>query len=362
MRPLLPTLDATEKYFREIDERRWYSNFGELATRLEEALAIHFGLPRRNAALVANGTTALSAALLAVGAKPGTRCLLPSWTFVASVSAVQAANLVPHFIDVEPSTWQSDPEKIRERTDLAGVGAVMGVSPFGSPINTRAWDKFWTETGIPVVIDAAASFDTAASVPESSPGHAPVMISLHATKAFGIGEGGLVLSTSGEIVQRVRQICNFGLWKEPQSEMPGYNGKLSEYHAAVGLAMLDGWAQRRAALQSRTERYISELARLPDVRMLPLYGAGWVSVYCTVLLPTRARIIEERMKSLGVQTRRWWCDGVSAQPAYRGALHDELPVTAMLADRALSLPFYHDMSDKEIAGIADGLNSSLEIP
>ena len=359
MRPLLPTLDATAKYFREIDERRWYSNFGALETRLEKTLAGHFGIPEQNAALVANGTTALSAALLAAGAKPGTRCLLPSWTFVASAAAVRAANLVPHFIDVAPDTWELDPNHLAKRAGLDGIGAVMVVSPFGSPVDTRAWDNFSSETGIPVIIDAAASFDTVASIAESFPGRSPVMISLHATKAFGIGEGGLVLSTAADIIQRVRRVCNFGIWQGPESEILGYNGKLSEYHAAVGLAALDEWPQRRAALQSRTQRYVVELDRLPGVTMLPRYGDGWVSTYCTVRLPANARDVAARMTSMRIETRRWWQKGVSAQAAYRDVPHDDLPVTKELAEHVLSLPFYHDMSDEQIVRVIDCLAEAL---
>jgi dTDP-4-amino-4,6-dideoxygalactose transaminase len=359
MRPLLPTLDATGKYLREIDERRWYSNFGALETRLEKTLAAHFSLPEQNAALVANGTTALSAALVAAGANPGTRCLLPSWTFVASAAAVRAANLIPHFIDVAPETWELDPNHLRKRADLDGVGAVMVVSPFGTPVDARAWDNFWSETGIPVIIDGAASFDTVASIAESSPGRSPVMISLHATKAFGIGEGGLVLSTLEDVIARVRRVCNFGIWQGPESEMLGYNGKLSEYHAAVGLAALDEWPRRRAALESRTKKYVVELARLPSVTMLPRYGDGWVSTYCAVRLPARASDVAAHMSAMGIETRRWWHAGISAHAAYRDYPHDDLPVTAELAEQVLSLPFFHDMSDEQITRVVTCLADAL---
>jgi len=95
------------------------------------------------------------------------------------------------------------------------------------------------------------------------------MISLHATKAFGVGEGGLVLSTSEQVIHRLRQVCNFGIWGSEEGQILGYNGKLSEYHAAVGLAALDGWAMRRTELMSRTLRYSQELKRLPSVALLP---------------------------------------------------------------------------------------------
>ena len=361
MRPLLPPAAEIAPYLEEIDARRWYSNFGPLVTRLEARLADHFGLHPASAVIAANGTTALSASLSAL-ARPGSKCLLPSWTFVASASAVCAANMTPHFVDIAPDTWQPDPEALRRRTDLADVGAVMVVSPFGSPVDTAAWDAFWAETGIPVIIDAAASFDTVATIAAAKPGRAPVMISLHATKAFGIGEGGLVLSTSETLIHRLRQVCNFGIWGSPEGQIIGYNGKVSEYHGAVGLAALDRWPERRAALLDRTVRYLRELERLPSVRLLPRFGAGWVSTYCTVHVPGSIHEIVDRMAYMGVETRRWWIDGVHAQAAYRRFPHDELPVTAEVTGHALSLPFFHDMTDAQIVRVVDCLEDALTAP
>ncbi len=361
-RPQLPTLSELAPYLGEIDANRWYTNFGPLVTRFEERLAGHFGLPKAELAVVSNGTTALSAALIAVGAKAGSRCLVPSWTFVASAAAICAANLQPHFVDVSHDTWEPDPEALLKRRDLADVGAVMIVSPFGAPVDVRAWERFWSETGIPVIIDAAAAFDSIASLEIAKPGRCPVMISLHATKAFGIGEGGLVLSTSEAIVRRFRQVCNFGIWGSPEGQILGYNGKLSEYHAAVGLAALDAWPARRAALQSRTERYLQELKRLPQVQPLPQYGAGWVSIYCTVLVPGNIHAIVDRMASMGVETRRWWRDGVHMQPAYRSFPADQLPVTEAITAHALSLPFSHDISDDDIVTVIDCLARALDVP
>ena len=360
MRPKLPTLHELTPYLTEIDENRWYSNFGPLATRFEARLAAHYGLPTSELALVANGTTALSAALLAVGAKPGSRCFVPSWTFVASAAAIWASNMTPHFIDVSPDTWEPDPIGLARRGDLADVGAVMIVSPFGAPVDVAAWERFWSETGIPVVIDAAAAFDSVASVDVAKPGRCPTMISLHATKSFGIGEGGLVLSTDEAIMRRLRQVCNFGIWGSPDGQILGYNGKLSEYHAAVGLAALDAWPTRRAALDSRTQRYIQELKRVPRATLLPGYGEGWVSAYCTVLVPGDIHAIIDRMANLGIETRRWWKNGVHMEPAYRQFPSDALPETEAITAHALSLPFSHDILDDDIVTVVDCLASALD--
>ena len=350
MKPQLPAQAELRPYLERIDAARYYSNHGALVREFEERLGEHFGLDAANVTTVANGTVALSAALLAAGAQPGKICLVPSWTFVASAAAIWSANLRPHFIDVDEATWMLDPAAVLRRSDLKDVGAVMPVSAFGAPVDTAAWDRFTAETSIPVVIDAAAGFDTVARVAAARCGRAPIMVSLHATKVFGIGEGAAVLSTDAQLVTRVRQICNFGVWGPPEGQVLGFNGKLSEYHAAVGLAAFAQWARRRAAIDALTARYRRELGSIPGVHASPRFGEEWVSCYCNVRV-SDARGLGDALARRGIETRRWWRDGVCAQPAYRSYGCDPLPVTQMLADSVTGLPFYHDLDAAQIERI-----------
>jgi dTDP-4-amino-4,6-dideoxygalactose transaminase len=359
MRPQLPTADELLPFLRRIDEARWYTNFGPLLIELKERLAAHFRVEPDQTAIVANGTVALSAALVALGVKAGSKCLLPSWTFVGSAAAVWAANIEPHFVDVDPTTWMLDPQALRKRSDLADVGAVMVVSAFGSPVDTAAWDAFTEETGIPVLIDGAASFDTVASVAQSGPGRSPIMISLHATKVFGTGEGGLLLSTDTELVRRFNKVCNFGVLGPPAGQILGYNGKLSEYNAAVGLAMLETWDARRERVARLTERYREALDTVAGVSLVPGYGDEWISCYCNVLLEQPAAGVIEKLASRGVETRRWWQSGVHVQEAYKHFPRDPLPVTEHLAARVFGLPFFHDLRDEQLRHVVESLKATL---
>src|SRR5258707_8301734 len=196
MRPKLPSMQALAPYLRAIDASRIYSNFGPLALSLEDRLAARFGLPGGTITTVANATLGLTLALIGQAARVGTLCVLPAWTFIASAHAVMMAGLIPYFVDVDADTWAVAPECIADviAGAPAAVGAVMPVFPFGQPIDVAAWDRFRSRTGLPVVIDAAAGFDAI------TPGATPAVISLHATKAFGIGEGGFVMSTGTSIV------------------------------------------------------------------------------------------------------------------------------------------------------------------
>src|SRR5207245_1355138 len=114
---------------------------------------------------------------------------------------------------------------------------------------------FTAATGIPVIIDGAASFAGLVERPEASLGAIPVALSFHATKAFATGEGGAVATEDVALARRVAQALNFGISGVRDSRMASTNGKMSEYHAAVGLAELDGWTEKLAAFRVVAERY-----------------------------------------------------------------------------------------------------------
>jgi len=225
------------------------------------------------------------------------------------------------------------------------LGAVIVVGPFGIPVDTERWDAWSLAHDIPVVIDAAAGFDSVRA------GKSPTMVSLHATKVLGCGEGGLITSTDDALMARIRAIANFGaLPGGGGKQILGFNGKMSEYHAAVGLAALDGWDERRKVLARIQHDYAD---RLRPERLVPGY-TKFVSSYCTALVMD-PEAVKARQAERGVETRRWWGDGVAAQEAYQNFPHDELPVTAELARHCLSLPFSPDMTYADVDYVCEGL-------
>ena len=232
-RPQLPDADQLRPYLDEIDRSGQYTNFGPLLRRFERRLAERFHVADEGVACVSNGTTGLALALRASAIPEARLCVMPAWTFVATAHAARMAGLEPYFVDVDPDSWSLTPAAALAAAVRAPgpVGAVLPVSPLGAPVDVEAWDAFHAETGLPVVIDAAGGFDGA------RPGAAPMMISLHATKVFGVGEGGIVVSTDGALVAEIRRRANFGFGSGRVATTEGTNAKMSEYPAALGLAV-----------------------------------------------------------------------------------------------------------------------------
>ena len=175
MRPLLPEHKFIAPYLKEIDKTRWYSNFGPLVTNFEVRLEEFFGLKNNCVLTVANGTSGLTATMRAFGLERGTYCIVPSWTFMATAGAALAAGLIPYFVDVEEDTWAINPEILKSTIkEIDGkVTAVIVVAPFGSPVYSDKWDRFTDETGIKVIIDGAAAFDSISTLDFAKPKKTP---------------------------------------------------------------------------------------------------------------------------------------------------------------------------------------------
>ncbi|WP_458093547.1 DegT/DnrJ/EryC1/StrS family aminotransferase [Roseomonas sp. WA12] len=347
-RPRLPEARAILPYLQEIDANHWYANHGLLWLRLQSRLAAHFDVAPEGVALTANATLALALALRASEVALGMKCLMPAWTFVATAGAVRDAGLVPHFADVDPATWALDPDAVERRADLQEIGAIIVVAPFGRPLDTARWDALSARTGIPVIIDAAAAFDALRAGGAMAVGACPVIVSLHATKALGIGEGGVVLSGDAEWIERLRRLSNFGFLGTRDAVLAGTNAKMSEYAAAIGLAALDAWPETRASWLAVTGHYAAALAGDGPIAPSPGFGEGWVSATLSVLWPGDRLDAVAELGREGIGTLRWWGEGCHRQPAYASCPRDPLPVTESIARRAIGLPFWRDMTVTQV--------------
>ena len=350
--PDLPTAAELLPFLERIDRNRQYSNFGPLVHEFEAALGAWVGQGNDHpvhAVTVSNGTTALELPLAALGLRAGARVLVPSLTFPASALAVLRIGLRPVFGDVDPHNWQLTPAQ----AEGIDCDAVMPVATYGPAVDTGAWDRFTAATGRPVIVDAASALGQQGAGRTTA-----VAFSLHATKPFGCGEGGLVATSNESFAQAVRRLSNFGFENKRAVEV-GTNAKMSEYAAAVGLAQL----ARRQHLSAQRQRiwnaYRQALSQMPGVTLQanPLNQAP--SVLC-VALDQPVEPVQERLAAAGIETRRWYCPPLHEHPALAGCERaNDLPVTCSLAQRLLGLPFHHHLAEADIVQIAAALQGAL---
>lgn len=359
LRSCLPALEAIIPYFSKIEKNQCHTNFGELFISFEERMAQLFSLERSELSISCNGAMSLTIALLASDIPRGSYCLVPAWTFSGTVSAICAAGLVPYFLDVDRTSQTITPEIVQDFLDRkpygVHIGAVVPVSAFGLPIDTHSWDKLSQRNNIHVVIDGAMAFDTVLSSGKMPVTDTPIMISLHATKVFGVGEGGLLLSKNKALIERARGISNFGFAVSRESSYIGLNGKMSEHTAAIGHAVLDAWAKTRAKRAKNRDHYIKIFSELGLEHCLE---ASWVSNTCNILMPGHARGLEKWFEKNNIETRRWWGEGCYSHPAYvTFPRNEKLKNTQFLSDTVFGLPISLDTTALEIERVAAVLKS-----
>jgi dTDP-4-amino-4,6-dideoxygalactose transaminase len=347
-KPRLPLAAEILPYLRRMDQNRWYSNSGPLVEELEARLAAYAG--GGSVATVANATIGLTLALLACDVTPGALCMVPSWTFAASGHAIQLAGLVPWIVDVDLKTWALEPGAARELLNHAPgpVAAVMPVSPFGQPIDCEMWESFRNETGLAVVIDAAAMFDAIQATA------VPAVVSLHATKILGVGEGGFIISNDAAFTQELQKRANFGFWGSREATARSANGKMSEYAAAVGLAGLADWEATRADFVRVALRYVEAFSGQSRVRLQEGFGERWVGT--TVLVAAEGSSAEDVGRVLldnRIGTRRWWGGGLHRHAAFAKSPRAETENSERLAKSVIGLPCWRDLPNDKIDEISD---------
>ncbi len=344
--PDLPTTEELLPWLKCIDNNKWYSNFGPLVQKFELELTDLFN---SNLTTVNSGTSALELSLLALELPIGSKVLLPAFTFPATVTAVKYIGLQPVFTDIDPNSWLLTPNIARQILDKIAYDVVIPVTTFGHPQSAEEWDQFNKDTNITVLIDAASSF-----------GNQPIgkrcitTFSLHATKAFGIGEGGLIVSDSAEFIQQVRTLSNFG-FENGVIVKSGSNAKLSEYHAVVGLAQLRRWeqiTQKREIIWNIYQKYLAKTT----LQSMP---KNHIPAILSVKIKDDIPILANQQ----IRTRRWYYPPLYKHPAFTDIVkispqeNDYLPITENLS--LLGLPFHTSLTEEEISYICNNLESDI---
>lgn len=355
--PSMPSPQELLPWLERIHAARHYSNFGPLVRELESAFAQRFAQPPEQLTTVANATQGLELVLQALRLAHQSRVLLPTLTFVATATAVLRAGHIPVLADVDARTWLLTPDIARAACAQTRIDAVLPVATFGMPHDMQAWQQFEQDTGIPVVIDAAAAYGS-----QWLQGvQGTLVFSLHTTKSLPAGEGGLVVSTRPGLAARVRQLSNFGINHQPAADVPvgtladtGTNAKMSEYHGAIGLYSLQKWellALERRGLQADL---IQELNQISGQRLTwQAPGSSGTQMAPTLLcarLPSAAArsALEQACQQARITTRRWYQPLLQHMPVLQPQCQVlDTPNAQTLAQTLLGLPFFLGMTPEQ---------------
>lgn len=358
-----PRLDGNElRYLRECIETGWISSDGRFVSELEKRVAELCG--RRFGVAVANGTVALEAAVRALGIGEGDEVILPTFTIISCAAAVIRSGATPVVVDADPLSWNMDVGQI-ERKITPCTKAIMAVHIYGIPVDMGPLLDIAKRHNLLVIEDAAEAIgQTYRSRPCGSFGEVSAL-SFYPNKHVTTGEGGMVLTDDAETAERVKSLRNlcFQPGRRFVHEELGFNFRMSNLQAAVGVAQTERIDETIARKRSIGRRYQDLLSHVPWLRLPQReceYAENLYWVFGVVLEETVALDAESAMKRLaeqGIGTRPFFWP-MHEQPVLRrqGFFEGEkCPVAEHLARRGFYLPSGLTLRDSDIELVANAV-------
>lgn len=349
--PLMPPLEEFIPYLEKIWENKTLTNGGVFHQQLEKELANFLGV--KHVCLFANGTLALLTALQAL--RITGEVITTPYSFVATSHTLLWNGLTPVFADINPQTYNINPERIEELI-TPNTTAILPVHCYGIPCDVDRIQEIADIYGLKVIYDAAHAFGVNKSGTSILNYGDLSVLSFHATKVFNTFEGGAIICHNERTKQRIDYLKNFGFAGETTVVAAGINGKMNEVQAAFGLLQLQ---HIEDALEKRREidkKYRSMLMDIPGVSLLEIPGnIDWNYAYFPIKIekdfPVSRDELYNTLKDNDIMTRRYFYPLISNFPMYRGlpsASKALLPLANNIADEILCLPIFpHLESDAQ---------------
>lgn len=350
-RPYLPPLEDFLPYLEQIWDSRILTNKGPFHEELEEALCGYLGV--KYLSLFTNGTLALVTALQAL--RITGEVITTPYSFVATSHALRWNGIKPVFVDIDPETFNLDPDKI-EAAITAETTAILPVHCYGNPCDVAAIQRIADDYNLKVFYDAAHAFgvrDENGSILQHGD---MAILSFHATKVFTTFEGGAIVCPDAKSKQHIDNLKNFGFLNETTVIASGINGKMSEFNAALGLLQLQYVDQALSRRQEVDQLYRELLRTVPGIRCMNRVGQLVANyAYFPILVednyPLSRDALYEELAAHNILGRRYFYPLIAEFPMYRqipSGRRENLPVAYESSRRVICLPMYPELTDEQI--------------
>jgi perosamine synthetase len=336
---------------------------GPMVERLENAFSEACGA--RHAVAVSSGTTALVAAMEALGVGPGDEVVTSPFTFVATINAVLEAGASVRLADIDSASYTVAPKEVEARLSER-TRAVVPVHLYGHPADMAGIASKIESTDVAIVEDAAQALGaTERGRPVGTFGLG--CFSLYATKNVTTGEGGVITTDDDELDDRLRLLRNQGMRARYEYELPGHNYRLTDLQAALALPQMRRRPERSARRRHNAARLTDGLAGVPGILVPTIRdGAGHAFHQYTVRVTSEARLerdeLSRALHAEGIETAIYYPKPIHAYDCYRNhpLVHVEpMPEAERAAAEVLSLPVHPSLSDDDIDRVTDTVRKLL---
>lgn len=339
----LPSIDKYKAYIDSIYESAWLTNNGVLVQELEKRLREHLDV--KHIILVANGSLALQLSYKALDLTG--EVITTPFSFVATTSTLTWEGLDPVFADIDPKSFNIDPNKIEEQISDR-TSAIVPVHVFGNPCDVESIADIADKHNLKVIYDAAHAFGTQFKE-QSVLNYGDIStLSFHATKLFHTIEGGAIITNDDDIANKVRLLMNFGITGSTSINSIGTNAKMNEFEAAMGLCVLDDIETIQSGRQEVWVAY--EKAFSNSQLRLQHWNSDSQNnyAYAPVAFPSEQSLLkaEQALKDNDILPRRYFYPSLDTLPYLdNGQVCKE---SRELSSRILCLPIYPILSSEEV--------------
>lgn len=355
-KPYLPSFSKYTKYLTIMYDNVWLTNNGplvkELTVRMEEYLGV------KNLLLTSSGTMALQIAYRTLNLA-GNVVTTP-YSFIATSNSLDWLGLELNFADIDNKSFNLCPNKALQAVN-SQTSAIVPVHVYGNPCDLVALEKVATQKNIKLIYDAAHAFNVkVAGRSVMSFGDASIL-SFHATKLFHCIEGGAVVFKHKEDLEKAARMINFGInYSSGDINNSGTNGKMSEAHAAMGLAMLDDIDE---ILERRLEHFNLYKSLLDGFVTFPQWHpeATQNAAYFPVTFESEnlCSNVFQRLEENNIQSRRYFSPSLNKVKYSSTTKMATCPVSESLSNRTLCLPLFVELNKEDIIKICNVVKTSL---
>ncbi len=355
-----PLISQTElDYVSDAVRSGWVSSLGAYIDAFETRFAAYCGT--KYALTVSNGTVGLHLALVALGVRSGDEVIVPDLTFVATANAVRMAQAEPVMVDVCRDTYCIDPEQV-VRAITSRTKAILPVHLYGHPADMTALREIAQAHKLHLIEDAAEAHGAFMHGNRTGAMGDCGVFSFYGNKIITSGEGGMITTDDPVLFQRLKYLRDHAMSKEIRywhTEV-GYNYRMTNIQAALGLAQLekiDQFIARRATLLEQYRTLLAPHGVECNPAALGAQPVNWMT--CAVVeglgREQRDKVIA-LMREQGVDSRPFFFP-VSSLPMYRGASN---PVSQLLSDNGFNLPTYVDLTSEQVSQICTTFMQALD--
>lgn len=345
--PTLAPLEEVNGLMKGIWESGIMTHNGPLVQRFEKEVCEYLKVP--NMVSCCNGTLALQMAIKAIG-RQGEIITTP-FTFIATVSSIMWEHCTPVFVDIDPETLDIDASKIEEKITCHTV-AIMPVHVFGNNCDFEAIDAVAKAHDLPVIYDACHSVG-ATYMGDSVFRQGDISVtSFHATKMLNTAEGGGVFTLNKEIDEKLRRIRFFGFENHADIVEDGFNGKMTEVHAAVGIANLRYLDAALADRKKKYLRYKEILSQNPEITFQKITTGCNYSYFPAIFKDEETALkVVAALNEENIYPRRYFYPSVNTFTKL--VPYVEMPQSEDIASRILCLPLYMNLEEENVERIAE---------